>query len=1314
MAAPIRNVQGNIIGSVVGVTDLSQPNFLDKVTEHRYGKTGGYVLAAPKHRLIVTATDKTRIMTATPAPGVNPLFDQYLAGFEGSGRIVDSRGLEVLSAAKQVPAAAWVLVVRIPSEEVFAPILGVEKRLLLATIFMTLLAGWLTWWMLRRQLAPTLAAAKILSTWSVTDLNPTPLPITMQDEIGDLVAGFNRILQTLALREEGLKESESRFREIFNAVDDAIFIHDAQTGAIINVNQRMCEMYGYSHEQALACGPSDLSANAPPYSPVEAIEKIQLAQTEGPQTFDWLARARDGHLFWTAVSLRFARIGIHDRIVAVIRDVSERKQAEAALRQSEERLRTLTEWTPQALAVHDGKKILFVNPAAIKMFGAKSAQDLVGKSLLEAVSLDSRDVVRASLKNNVEHGGATAIGEIRCRKLDGTAIDIELQGAPIVFDGVPVRLIAMRDVTQSKKDQATLNLQAKRSEALLGLPGAAETMNEPEFLQHGLGIAEQLTDSQIAFVHFVHEDEENIRLTTWSKTTLDSYCNASYDRHYPVSAAGIWADALRQRAPAVINDYASASGKRGLPEGHAHLERVISVPIIEGGLVRMMMGVGNKPQPYTDFDVETTRLVAQALYRIVSKRRSDDAMRQSQESLNEAQRIASTGSYALDTSADHWDSSEELDRLFGITASFERSVQGWEALIHPADRAMMSDYFKNQVVGQHKTFDREYRIIRRDDQTEHWVHGLGRLEFDSEGNLQRMVGTIQDITERKQAERAMQESKESYRTLVEWSPEPLGVHRDGKLLYVNPAATAMFGAKSAQELIGRPILELVHPEFRQIVLARVKEQTEKGVSVPMMEEKFLKIDGTPIDVEVQSRTIQYQGSAAFQVAMRDITAHKVAQERIQTLAFYDQLTALPNRRLLLDRLQQALTGSVRYQRQGALMMVDLDNFKDINDALGHGQGDLLLQEVAKRMGSCIREGDTVARLGADEFVALLEQLDQNPLEAAMDAEIVAHKVLATLRQPYQLNGTEMACTASIGIALFGEQNEDTVEALKRAELALFQAKALGRNTLRFFDPKMQAAVNSRVALEAGLRDAVRQDQLLLQYQPQVTDKGQVTGVEALLRWLDPKRGMVSPAEFIPMAEETGLILPIGNWVLETACKQLAQWASQPGMAHLTVAVNVSAKQVHQRDFVDWVMLTLERTGANPHRLKLELTESLLVEDVEGVIVKMNALMARGVTFSLDDFGTGYSSLAYLQRLPLDQLKIDQGFVRDILINPNDAAIARMVIALAESLGLTVIPEGVETQAQRDFLLGLGCHNFQGYLFSRPLPIDQFEAFVKRG
>ncbi len=453
----------------------------------------------------------------------------------------------------------------------------------------------------------------------------------------------------------------------------------------------------------------------------------------------------------------------------------------------------------------------------------------------------------------------------------------------------------------------------------------------------------------------------------------------------------------------------------------------------------------------------------------------------------------------------------------------------------------------------------------------------------------------------------------------------------------------------------------------------------------------------------------------YVAAFSDITLRKTAEEQIEKLAFYDPLTHLPNRRLLMDRLAQALTASLRHKRRGALLYIDLDNFKMLNETLGHVQGDLLLVKVARRLSASVREGDTVAHLGGDKFAVILEDLGEHALDAASQAESVGEKIRLALSQTYQLNNYEHRSTSSIGITLYGDGvvNERSDEPLKRAELAMYQAKAVGRNAIRFFDPQMQDKVSARAALEDDLRDAIANAQFALYYQAQVVGDGRLTGVEALVRWQHPLRGLVSPAEFIPLAEETGLILPLGQWVLEVACTQLAAWSVQPALADLTMAVNVSARQFHQDDFVALVLDVLKRTGANPKRLKLELTESLLVDDVQGTIVKMNALKIKGVGFSLDDFGTGYSSLTYLKRLPLDQLKIDQSFVRNILTDPNDAAIAKMVIVLAESLGLTVIAEGVELAAQRDVLARQGCHAYQGYLFSRPLPLADFAAYANR-
>ncbi len=439
---------------------------------------------------------------------------------------------------------------------------------------------------------------------------------------------------------------------------------------------------------------------------------------------------------------------------------------------------------------------------------------------------------------------------------------------------------------------------------------------------------------------------------------------------------------------------------------------------------------------------------------------------------------------------------------------------------------------------------------------------------------------------------------------------------------------------------------------------------------------------------------------------RELQRLKAAHDEIRNLAFFDPLTGLPNRRLLLDRLRQTLAGSTRTKHKRALLFVDLDNFKTLNDTQGHHIGDLLLQEVARRITVRIRESDTVARLGGDEFVVMLNDLSEVSEQAAAQAKTIAEQLIAVIDEPFVLDGHQCRSSASVGITVFGDPHSSTNEVLQQADLAMYQAKADGRNTIRFFAPALQAAVNARAAMEEELRRAIRTNEFLLYYQSQI-DRGVLVGAEALLRWQHPVRGILAPGAFISLAEETGLILPLGDWVMETACQQIAAWSGRRGHEALTVAVNISARQLRNPDFVSNVLKTLDRTGANPHSLKLELTESMLVENIEEVIVKMTDLRSHGLRFSLDDFGTGYSSLAYLRRLPLDQLKIDQAFVRDILKDSSCGAIAQSIISLSKAMGLSVIAEGVETEEQRDFLDRLGCHSFQGYLFSRPLPLDQF-------
>jgi diguanylate cyclase (GGDEF)-like protein len=472
-------------------------------------------------------------------------------------------------------------------------------------------------------------------------------------------------------------------------------------------------------------------------------------------------------------------------------------------------------------------------------------------------------------------------------------------------------------------------------------------------------------------------------------------------------------------------------------------------------------------------------------------------------------------------------------------------------------------------------------------------------------------------------------------------------------------------------------------------------------------------DGHAFPIHLAVSEVRRDGEPTYIGLVRDITQQRAAEAEIARLAFIEQLTELPNRRLLLDRLQHALQATERNHKIGALVMLDLDDFKTLNDTWGHEAGDQLLVELAQRLTGTVREGDTVARLGGDEFVLLLENLADDRATAAAHAEAVVLKVLALFSQPFHPQQREYLTTASVGVALFGDSGKASADAVMgQADMAMYQAKGAGRNAYRFFDAELQVTLTARATLEKDLRQGIAKNEFRLHYQPQVGADGRVQGVEALLRWQHPTRGNVSPALFIPLAEQCGFILELGQWVLTTACQKLATWRNDPAHRGLSIAVNVSVKQFRSQRFVRDVLDTLATTGADPSCLKLELTESVLADDVDSLIDKMAVLRAHGVLFSLDDFGTGYSSLNYLKRLPLDQLKIDQSFVRDVMTDPNDAAIVRAILTLGSSLGLQVIAEGVETDAQKDFLRRHGCGQFQGYLFARPLADDALASYLE--
>ena len=570
------------------------------------------------------------------------------------------------------------------------------------------------------------------------------------------------------------------------------------------------------------------------------------------------------------------------------------------------------------------------------------------------------------------------------------------------------------------------------------------------------------------------------------------------------------------------------------------------------------------------------------------------------------------------------------------------------------------------------------------------------------------VRTFADVTEHVRAGKALERSELHLRTLFDAIPDRVWLKDPQGIFVMCNAATAQGYGLAVHDIVGHTECELA----RDPVLAQSCQDTDWRAlrsHAPVIYEQALPRSGDPADsltFEVVKRAVLDPGGQALGVLglARDVTERKRAEAQIERLAFYDPLTGLCNRRLFHDRLEQAQSASTRSQYWAAVCFIDLDNFKDLNDTQGHDQGDLLLQQVGQRLHAAVRDQDTVARLGGDEFVVLLEELGPDEPQAALYANTVGEKLLEALNHPYTLQRGEHHNTPSMGITLFRDHQERIEDVLKRADLAMYQSKAAGRNTVRFFDPQMQETVQRRSELARDLREALSSDELSLYSQPVVDAQEVVHGHEALLRWRHPQRGMVSPTEFIPVAEQTGLIVPIGTWVLHQACKHLVEWAKDPVKAHWTLAVNLSARQLRLPDFVEQVHHALESTGARPTHLKLELTESLLLHDVEDTIVKMSELAKVGIRFSLDDFGTGYSSLSYLKRLPLSLLKIDQSFVRDLLTDPNDAVIAQTILQLANTLGLAVVAEGVENEGQKQLLQVMGCEAFQGYLFGRPAPM----------
>ncbi|MEX0732667.1 MAG: EAL domain-containing protein [Aquisalimonadaceae bacterium] len=890
---------------------------------------------------------------------------------------------------------------------------------------------------------------------------------------------------------------------------------------------------------------------------------------------------------------------------------------------------------------------------------------LLGYSREELMSLTVFDVnPQFTAENWAEHWEAlkqagSFTNEGRLQGKDGRVALVEISANFLVFAGEEYNCASIRDVTGRKHAEELLH----RSGMLLRIAGQTARIG---------GWAVDLAEGRILW------SDEVCAIHELPKGTAPSL----------EEGIGFYAPEWRDRLRAVFD----ACARHGTP-----YDEEMEIITAKGRRI----WVRSMGEALRD-DCGTITQVRGAFQDITEQKRVARTLDQSRRRFRELADAMPMIVWTADADGELDFANRALDDYTGITeADLPRS--GWLQAVHPDDKdSCLAAWGESVRTG--KEYMVEFRVRNRANGKYRW-HLVRAVPIrDEAGTIVKWYGTATDIHDQKTTEEELSRlASRLANTLESITDAFYTLDQNWRFTYINKEAERIFG-RDRTDMLGKVIWE----EFPELHETRIYKEYQRAVD----EVRTVQFEERSPSFGVWLEIHGYPSEEGLAVYFRDISGRKQAEEDIQFFALYDPLTRLPNRRLLQDRLQQALVAATRNRLNGAVLFLDLDNFKTLNDTLGHDEGDLLLQQVADRLTIGLRESDTVGRFGGDEFVVILGELDASAEQAALKAERIGKTILAALNQPYRLGGYQRQITPSIGITMFGQQGDSANELMKRADFAMYQAKAGGRNTLRMFDPAMQATVNRRVELEADMREGLQRREFVPYYQPQVDDTGRLTGAEALARWQHAERGLISPAEFIPVAEETGLILPLGRHMLEAVCTQLAVWADRPDTADLSLAVNISARQFHHPDFVDGVLEVIDQTGANPERLKLELTESLLLEDVEDAITKMTALKDCGVRFSLDDFGTGYSSLYYLKRLPLEKLKIDQRFVRDVLTDAIDAAIVRTVIVLAQSLGLGVIAEGVETVQVRDFLGHHGCAHYQGFLFGYPEPIEQFEARMR--
>jgi diguanylate cyclase (GGDEF)-like protein/PAS domain S-box-containing protein len=997
--------------------------------------------------------------------------------------------------------------------------------------------------------------------------------------------------------------------------------------------------------------------------------------------------------------------------IAIVRDISEQKRSAAAINLATQRLHIALESSQISLwETNLVTNEVWQDAAWPILLGYSTAQESYTTSakLLTAVHQDDRNsIITAAVQTmkgeiasyTVEHRVMSAQGDWIWILSRGRVIERDNAGRPLLMSGTNT------NISEQKKSQQNEEFRTQILELLTSENSLAVILETIV-----LGV-EKLNSSMLCSILLL--DKTGLHLGNGVAPSLPDFYNEALEGIEIGIGVGSCGTAAYSKERVIVEDIATHPYWAPYKElaAHANLGSCWSQPIFTslGKVLGTFAIYHHEAHLPSNSDIAMIEQAAHLASIAIERKLVEEKLQKSEHQYRLLIETANEGILVAQGSSFKFVNQKTLE-VTGFNKD-ELFARPFLELIHPEDRAAVGNNYLKRMRGELTDKRYQFRILTKFEGVK-WVEMSGtKIEWEDEP---ASFNFITDISERKQAEDALRYSEQRFRDVSDASGEYVW-EIDANLVYtyVSRQSTAVKGY-SPEDLIGHTPIEFMPVEDIQSV-SEIVNHAIASKSAFKLQHRDITHTGNVMWEEVSG--IPFYNDQGEVIGLRgtgmNITERRIAEEEIHSLAFYDVLTKLPNRRLLMDRMHTALSVSARNHQYGSVLFLDMDRFKNLNDTQGHDYGDLLLVEVAKRIQSCVREIDTVARLGGDEFVILLDEIDGHAEEASRKVAMIAEKIRERLTVPYQLKDIEYHSSPSIGVSLYCGKEESAVALLKHADMAMYQAKESGRNAVRFFSPAMQLAVETHAALEADLRHAVTNHQLHLHYQIQVDYDGHALGAEALIRWIHPTRGMVSPAQFIPIAEETSLILEIGNWVLDTACRQLSLWKQREMTRELTIAVNVSAQQFKQHDFVATIATALRIHNIEAAQLKLELTESVVLNDVKDVVAKMHALKALGVGLSLDDFGTGYSSLSYLKQLPLDQIKIDQSFVRDIATDPNDAVMVQTIIDLAKNFRLNVIAEGVETDIQLGFLRAHGCMAYQGYFFSKPVAIDQLEALLKK-